>query len=280
MRYKYYYCELYNPLLVDVLKANEIRYSVFGGGIVPCVVYFSVWNNSEKNIKIIKELENIVKRGPIITVDYTSSEIESSKWLWITPVKQCIDIINSDEAYAFSCQRICLDGDIRVKHKYQKNLFAIAKEPPMGKQIAFWAESTGFSELFTDYRVRKLIEENSLVGIDLKNVMLKNGNYSDKLFQVTSHNIIDLRSISKGHGEKTICCELCGRERLSIDTSYQLYMDCSVIDKGIDVAVTDRIFGEGIAYPLYIISQRFYQLLKKEKIARGITVSPVVDTSE
>ncbi len=279
MRYKYYYCQLYHPRLVDILETNEIRYKVTGGSITPLFVSFSVWDNSANAAEIIEELAQIVESEPIITVEYTSSEIAAAELIWITPTKQCIDILNVQEAYLSTCKQIDFMGKVRVNHRCQRDLFAVAKEPVMGKKSSFWAGSSGFAELFTDYRVHELVEENALTGIDLKNVVLKNGIYSDKLFQMTSQNLLDRRCISIGHGEKIIRCELCGKEQFSIDSAYQLHMDFSKIDKKSDMYVTESMFGEGISYPLYLISQRFYQLLKQAKLAGGIAVSPVVDTS-
>lgn len=170
-------------------------------------------------------------------------------------------------------------GQSRVRHIEQRQLFSIEKEPSMNSQTSFWAETTGFAELFTDYRVYDLISKNSLIGIDLKNVVLKNGSYSEKLYQVTSRNILDRQCIGIGYGEKKLHCGIFGKEQFFIDNAYQLHLDFSKIHMENDLYVTERMFGEGIAYPLYLISQRFYQLLKKHKLAGGLTFSPVVDIS-
>lgn len=279
MRRKYYYCQLYDPLLVDILEANEIRYQVTSGSSTPSLISFSIWDNSANAAELIKELAEVAKRVPIITAEYSASEISSAELIWITPVKQCVDIMNVQEAYIRTCTYTDFIGNFRVKHRQQKKLFVVAKEPLIGKQTSFWTESTGFAELFTDYRVRELIRENALTGIDLKNVVLRNGSYSDKLFQITSQNLLDRQCIGTGYGEKIIRCELCGKEQFSIDNAYQLHMDFSKIDKKSDMYVTKRMFGEGISYPLYLISQRFYQLLKQNNLAGNVKFSPVVDIS-
>lgn len=280
MRRKYYYCQLYHPQLVDVLEANEISYRVTGGSLTPRLISFSIWDTSANTTEIIKEISEIVENEPIITVEYTALEIASAELVWITPKKQCIDISNIQEAYLSACKQTDFMGKIRIKHRQQRNLFTVAKEPSMGTQTSFWAETSGFAELFADYRVHEVVKRSVLTGIDFKNVVLKNGIYSDKLFQITSQNLLDRRCIDTGHGERIIRCEICGKEQFSINGTYQLHIDFSKIDKKSDMYVTERMFGEGISYPLYLISQRFYQLLKQAKLAGGITVSPVVDTSK
>ena len=65
-----------------------------------------------------------------------------------------------------------------------------------------------------------------------------------------------------------------------IDNTYRLPLDFSKIKQGEDFYMTERIFHEGIAEPLYIISQRFYQLLKKNKFIRNIRFIPVLDVSK
>ena len=281
MRYKYYYYLIYNPKIIDVLEKYKIRYQVFEKTrITPSFIRFSFFSTSTNATEIACEIANISSYNPIITAEYTDSEMTNAEWLWITPKRQSIDISNVPEAYLATCTYTDSFGMRRVSHQCQRDLFMIEKEPVIGKQIAFWAESTGLAEIFVDSRVRDLIEENSLSGIELKKVLLKKGIYSSKVFQLTAQQVIDRQFIGTGYGEKIISCEFCGREQFVIEQAYQLHVDFSIIDKKSDMYVTDRIFGEGISYPLYIISQRFYQLLKRANLAGGITVSPVVDIGD
>ena len=97
---------------------------------------------------------------------------------------------------------------------------------------------------------------------------------------MTSPNILEKECIGIGFGEKIETCPKCGKEQYAIDNAYQLHLDFSKIKEQGDLYMTERIFGYGIAYSLYLISQRFYRLLKEENLAGGITFSPVVDISK
>lgn len=147
----------------------------------------------------------------------------------------------------------------------------------MTTQTAFWTEDTGLAERFADYRVYNLVKENFLNGIEFKKVMDKKGVYSETLYQMTSTNILGSECIGKGYGEEKEICHICGREQYCIDNAYQLHLDFSKIDLQSDLYMTERIFGPGISYPLYIISQRFYQLLKQNKLAGGVTFEAVAE---
>ena len=122
--------------------------------------------------------------------------------------------------------------------------------------------------------------KNELIGVQFKNVMLRKGMYSEKLFQLSSDKVLGKECIGIGFGEKILTCPKCGKEQYCIEDAYQLHLDFSRLREISDLYVTESVFGEGIARPLYIISQRFYQLLKEANLASRITFSPVVDISK
>lgn len=278
MRYRYYFCDKCESELVDFLNKNNISYKVSGEDSFLPLVIFNLWSTTENLNYYFEELQKMNVNSPIMIAEFSASELSNAKLLVMTPKKQCIDILN-DEAYEYTCKWTNSSGEIISKHEEQKELFVIKKEPSSNSQTAFWAESTGFSEIFTDYRVYELANSNSLTGIDFKNVILKNRDFSKHIYQMSSKNKLNNQCIVFGYGEKRQVCEICGKEQYFIDNAYQLHLDFDKIQTHSDLYVTERIFGEGIAYPLYIISQRFYQLLKKHKLVGGVTFSPIVEAS-
>lgn len=278
MRYEYYFCDIYQKKHVDFLEKNHISYKLTGKTTSVPLIYFSLWSNDINLENLLCELKSMNIRDPLISVVYTEAEIKRAKLLWMRPKKQCIDIINYEDSYEYSCTWENSFGIKKVKHMEQKGLFAIAKEPSVKGRTAFWAESIGFAEVFTDRRVVDLADNNQLSGIDFKNVMLRKGNYSENIFQMTSSNIIPLKCIALGHGEKQTYCHICGKMQLDIDNAYQLHLDFKQIDMQSDLYMTESIFGPGIAEPLYLISQKFYQLLKDNKLTGGVTFAPVAES--
>ena len=277
MRYEYYFYELYKAQLEMYLQNKGIKYVKYEDDILGGSLKFSVWSTDENYEITLKELRGLRITDPCIYVTYSASELNNAKLLVITPKKQIIDITNNEEAYKFSCEWISSVGIEKAHHMEQIGTFVIRKEPSTKNSTAFWSEDTGFAELFTDKRVYELVKAHSLQGITFKNVMNNNEIYSENIFQMKSPNIIDRDLIEMGHGERKGICHICGKEQFFINNIYQLHLDFSKLEVQSDLYMTESMWGEGIAYPLYIISQRFYQLLKQNKLAGGITVSPVVE---
>lgn len=276
MRYQYYYCCRHCEALVTLLEDNGIPYRLSGGDITPLVVVFSIRIPAGMSNPIINTLFSRFHEVPIVSVEYSATELKAAEWIWMRPTKQRIDIINTDEAYHYGCEREHPFGLITAKHQEQIGSFVIAKEPAMNTKTAFWAEDTGFAEVFADRRVRELAAANALSGVEFKDVMLPKGNLSTSVYQMTSTNILPLEAIACGHGEKALRCPYCGKPGFQIDNAYQLHLHASYLQDNIDMYVTDRIFGEGTAHPLHLISQRFYRLLVENQLAGNVTFSPVV----
>lgn len=279
MRYKYYYCEQQNSQLTNFLEENGIRYRLSGGGVVPTFVIFTLWSSSVNTHTFVKCLSALCKSDPIITAEFSSADLKQSKLLVVRPKKQSIVITNGKDAYQHSCEKIDSFGIARVGHEWQIDTLAIAKEPSSKTSTALWAADIGFAEIFADYRVRDLADANGLSGIEFQKVLLTNGTYSDKLYQLTSSHLIKREIIAEGYGEKKQKCPICGKEQYCIDSTYQLHLIDSENVAESDLYVTERIFGEGIAEPLYIISQRFYQLLIRNNLAGNVIFSPIVNVT-
>ena len=74
-------------------------------------------------------------------------------------------------------------------------------------------------------------------------------------------------------------CRICEKEQFFLDHAEQLHVDFSKMPVQSDLYLTESIFGEGEPEPLFIISQRFYQLLNENKLARNVVFTPVIDIS-
>lgn len=281
MRYRYYYCDFHQcPELIDFLKKNGIQYRESNAGAhrKPLVI-FNIWSNKDNAEYCVEELKKM-NRFPLVFTEYSESDRMKAELLWLWPQRQKIDVINGAESFDFSCQYTSMMGQICYKHEEQKDIIAIAKEPSTKSTNAFWTVSTGFSEVFVDQHVYKAVKASSLVGVDFQNVRLRNGKYSENIFQMTSQNVISRECVGTGYGEIVEKCCVCGKEQYSINSGeYQLHLDFAKIKMKSDLYVTERIFGAGIAEPLYVISQRFYRLLKENGLTGGAKFSPIVDIS-
>ena len=278
MKYKYYYCQRYRSQLVDFLKENKIKYQI--KPYVPNVkcIIFTLYS-SMKDIKFyMEELEKINVKNPLVNAEYSAKEYSAASFLWMYPKSQYVDLLNEEESYRYLCHYGESEGQ-GINHEEQVADLVIRKVPSSKTSTAFWTFSTGWSELFTDIRVKQLAEEYALKGLKFRNVYLKNGECCDSFFQLMSSDIIKKECIEFNHGEKVCRCPGCGKEQYYYEGTYQLYLDVSKIQQDVDLYFTEKIFGEGVAHPLFIISQRFYRLLKENKLAGRLNLSPVVDVS-
>ena len=276
MKYQYYFYELYKAEIEEYLKEKQIHYKKNESNVVGDSLVFSVWSNTRDSEMILRELKHLGVGDPLVFASYSASEINNAKFLVMRGMKQKIDIMNCENAYHYSCRWTTSMGVEKVKHEEQIDRFTIRKEPSTKTTTAFWSEDTGHAELFTDKRVCELVTEQGLKGIEFENVIDRKGVCSENIFQVKSPHLIKRDCIEMGHGERKVVCHICGKEQFFINDIFQLHLDFSKLPAESDLYITERMWGEGIAYPLYIISQRFYQLLKQNKLIGGINFSPVV----
>ena len=125
-------------------------------------------------------------------------------------------------------------------------------------------------------RIKKLSEEANLNGMNFGNILSKKGESVANLFLLDSPCKLPLEAVAPGHGETPYKCACCGRVALEFTNSYTLHLKAASIPDGTDFCMTDSFWGEGFSFPFYIISQRFYRLLKENKLTGGIRLSPVI----
>ena len=280
MRTKYVFSTISRPVIIEWLEANKIDYYLDGGGIVRVFVNFTLWSSDPYIDKYLEELAEINVAHPSISSECTNAELLRANYLMICPKKQWISIVNQEDAYRYTCQWTTqVVGWRKANHEEQIDCFQIAKEPSIKTSTAFWHEDTGFAELFTDKRVHDLVIKSNISGVMFKSVYLKNGDCSKNIFQMSAANLIKSEQIQLGHGEKVQHCQFCGKEQYFIRSNYQLHLYIEELPSNQDFFATDRIWGEGRAYPVYVISQRFYRLLKEHKLAGNIFFVPVVEVS-
>ena len=272
MRYRYYFCKPYRKELVDYLENHQLSYQTSGR-----FIKFDLWSTTTDIETHLRKLKEITFTSPLIFPEYTEAEYNSAKLLVMQSQLQTTDILNEDEAYRYNCQWTNSVGMILKRHESQVAALQIAKEPSSKTRTAFWCESTGFSVLFADSRLKELVKKEGIQGLVFQDVILKNGERSSRIFQATSQQILDEPCIKLGFGEKRILCPQCGKPQYAVDRTYQLHVDFSKIPDELDFYMTAPIFGEGPPESLYVISQRFFRCLNETKLADHLTFTPVVE---
>jgi len=268
MYYSYYFCCRADAELLSFLKDNAIAHKIDDyKGLVPTLVSFTLKDSSP----LLQRACGYADKSPIVSAHYSSRELSSADYLRLWPCRQSIDIVNEDEAYI--SQR-CAGGKIHF-HAPSPSM-RIRKEAPANGHCAFWTHNTGFALLFADSRIKTLCEKEDLKGISFETILLKNGECAESLFLLDSPYKLPLEAVAAGHGERAYKCSHCGRIALAFTNSYTLHLKAASIPGEADFCMTEPFWGEGFAFPFYMISQRFYRLLKEQGLTGGIKLSPVI----
>lgn len=295
MRYKYYYGvsngfpEIPQDFLL-MLEEEQIRYKTLETDGRITDVFFTVYSDSLDFPPIIGEKINNFPWGkycrswwkktePHISLEFSKKDLENAKYLEIRSSRPGFRIINPKEIFEYSCFSPNAFDIMLPWHEKQIGPLIISKEPAALKPQTAIFDTDG-SELLADIRIRDLAKENDLKGICFEPVKLKNGEYSKKIYQITSEHTLDRSCLELGHGEKKFVCPVCGKENFFIADIMQVHLKLAQIESKCDFYVTESMFGEGrMPGPRYIISQKFYQLLKLNKLAGGLCFRPIIDVS-
>ena len=275
MQYQYYFFVRSTEKLITYLQTNDIAYKVREySNIQETFVQFTLVSNHKKVNFLLNELANMNCK-PTIYIKYTEMERKSAQFLWVWPKRQSIEIVNDMEAYDYHCAGATVFGETAYKHEVQKGLLSIAREPSPKSQNSFWTESTGFSVLFASNKVVDMLRSANFEGINIIPVLKRSGQTCETIYQIRAKNLITQECIQLGHGEIRERCPICGKEQFGFNDSFVLHLYLEKVPYQCDFYETERIFGLGIAHPLFIISQRFYCFLKENKLTGGLDIAPI-----
>lgn len=274
---EYTYYVKYSEEKEAYLKEKNINYKA---PIIMKKIHAPIWfriDSSMKNYEtIIKDFESMGDKYDRVDVEYDEQELEDAEYLLFLPCKQSIDILNEDN-FTYLCQYPNeIFGEMSYRHEIQIGDIVIRKEPSTKKRTAFWFESTGLNYIFTDFRVKNLVKSNNLQGIEFRDVYLKNGKKSEILFQIDAQIRLYEENLIFSEDTKIKKCPNCGRNQYLLRGDQLIHISGKKLDLSKDLFITDTIFGDGRGYKVFIISQRFYQLLKKYNLAGGLDLSPVI----
>lgn len=240
-----------SPLFIFDIKSNSKRFED-QYGIVSCYAKpFAVWSN------------------------YTKKEIESAAWMLFRPHRHCIDITNFEDAYFYYCPRPAYTGgSAHIHDQEQVADLRIAQIPPRTKTV-FYASDTGYGEIFSDERIFDFVRQHEISGVSFRPVFTKTGKPRENFYQILSENVITRDQIARGFGEGYSECPYCYQKQIVLDDEHMLHLKMSETDLHGDFWMTESIFGEGVAHPCFLISQRFYRLLKENRMLGSVRTEPV-----
>lgn len=279
MHKKYLYSEKYNPKLEQYIKGIGIRYKIIGdGNLVAKLISFAVNDDELPNALDLQRLTHSI---PIVINEFTQKELYDADYLTMRPRKNIVNIVNAKEAFLYKCPQKTLFGEKRYEHKEQVDQLQIKNISTKGK-TSFFCSMTGFSEIFAKKEVCELMQNSNITGLQMRPVILDGmgSENTSGLYQLCAERVIPSERIFIDNTLKVERCPTCGSRKLLCKQDYQLQLIGSALDLSDDFYMTESIYGEGISFPLYVISQRLYRLLVKAKAHHNVAFEPVVFTMQ
>lgn len=236
-------------------------------------------------------LNEIVRRkdpAPVTTAlffpSYTEEERQNTKWLQIRPMTTKVDPVNDERL----CKVTCIFGRNRFnvdlgRHKEQANPYEIKRPVKWGNSQFFSAALIGASSLFCDDRAKIIMDNAKLRGLRYGPVLKwKAGTIIPNIHQILPDHVIPDGAFVPIRDMVDYRCDMCGMQMLRVTGPCSLYgiRDCCM-DPEIDFYQTLPLFlgkqrDEPVfAIPHYIISQRAYQVLRENKMCRGVEFTPL-----
>ena len=219
------------------------------------------------------DVARLCRGRPVVTAEYSQSELERAVYLCMRPVKQVIDITNSEQAFRYECPTRSFFGETRYHHAVQVGTLSAHFSGSRNPKEYFFASTTGFAELFVrEAAVEYMRQDQSLHGIVFKPVLMNAG--VERLYQMTAERVISQDVIDYPGKKKH--CPVCGKVRYMVDDQYQLNLRLDRENMALDFYETEAIFGSGFPMPFFLASQRLYGLLRKQGLTKGVRFSPVL----
>ncbi len=292
---EYYYCvdfhNVHSQELIARLEAAHIKYdledepignpnSMWSGLTESRLCTFTLKSRTELNDFVEKNF----RKSPIVTNVYSKQEVEQAPFLWVVTKRHSVEPAKDLEE--FVPDQFCFNsrGQKIIHTLKQLRPIAVSRVPSMKGNFPFWTDTLDSSILYTSQRVKDLVEENHLMGIQFVPVTYCNGTpRPEGLYQILSVNHIHEEDIVPGSlpdFPQLAVCPNCGFRCFQMRNDTQLHLKTRAGGYPDDFYLTDPLFGpEGEFGPLFtpisMISQRFYQTLKKNRLTSSVWFWPV-----
>lgn len=266
------------------LNNLKIKYNKSSGTKGEFIIFY-IYDTDGKITEIQKLFsgENKLLVNNIYYPKYTEEEIKKSMWIDIRCVTSKIDPTNDGDAEEVTCvfDRSRTGIDIG-HHRLQARPLEIRRTFKWGNS-QFFSGSITTGGLFCDDRAVSLMEHAGLRGIQYGPVLKwQTGTPIPNLHQVIPDHVIPNGAFVPIRDMEPYTCELCGMQMLRISGQKFLYgIRSTLLAPEIDFYKTLPLFLDYSAKRYSggrehcIISQRAYQVLKKNKMCRGMEFTPL-----
>lgn len=260
------------PELLDYLKSNNIPYEE--------VFHCCIFDIYESNLHwpCIRELIGQKNVTCISETKFSKKELNSAQWLQVrSKWRNGYPQPESDFSYegiTYSVQKHCCECGVGL---HQIDSFRIRKTPNWGRRH-FMMLNWISDELFVDDSTKEVLCNAKITGVQYQNVRNAQGkevlpNVNQLIIPTVLHEglIANRTSI-----DKIFKCPYCSRLKYHPTGIGMTAFQKQIFDGAPDVVKTSEYFGWGHgASRLIIVSQRFYQVVSKNKLDRSLVFEPI-----
>ena len=260
------------------LATKEIKLDIDYG-----IAVFEIFEDSENFDAILNFMKscNVPK---ISTAVYTHEEISTAKWLTVrSSWRSLYPHPRDDFGFRFTtydatdyCEKA--KGDDGMLHwcgkgLVQKENFVLEKEPNWGPRN-FLMINCIEDELFISPKAEAVLRSSDLTGYDIRDVMNKKGNVMNGVKQLFVKGCL-AEGLCENAIEEKLTCPKCGFIKYIPKAGANCFR--KEIFEGVqeDIVKTKEQFGGGGCSSQIIVTHKFYDVITKVKLDRGLVFEPV-----
>lgn len=220
--------------------------------------------------------------------EYSEQEFLEAKWLTVRSSYSKVSPEDTPNltARTYAClARVTTRGISLMRHEVcVSGSFALKKPIKWGNRFFASANGMGEDVLFCNSNARTAMEEAGLTGVEYESVQRKStGKEMEDIFYLKAKNILADVAIVPISDMDTYICDQCGMHMVGYrNLRGQFGIRADMINDSVDFYRTLPLFSPGLEDPSsifgndrFIVSQRFYQLVKERKMDRALWFEPI-----
>jgi len=269
MRIKYRYGFNNNESdIADFIIKQNIKHDK--GAII---TVFELLDDDEHFEIALKFLENHGIKPTISEAVFSQKEMDEAQWLSIRSTWRHDYPQPKDRGYIFSTYDATDYCDECKKGLKQKESFVIKKEPNWGPRN-FLMINLVHDELFISSQAESVLRNSSLSGFSIYDVLNKSGNKLERIKQIYVNSYL-----GNGLSNKSVCqefvCSKCDYKKYILKPDFIYYKKEVFANVYEDIIKSNEKFGEIGCDSKIFITQKFYKIIKTNKLDRGLVFEPV-----
>lgn len=237
------------------------------------VTVFELFNDDEnfKSVSIFLENHNIYPS--ISEAIFSQKEIDEAQWLRIRSTWRYAYPQPENRGYIFSTYDTSDYCDICRKGLIQKESFILKKEPNWGSRNFLMVNLIN-DELFISRKAEYVLKNNNLCGFSIYDVLNKSKNKMNNIKQIYVNSYLS-SGLSKKSIFQEFVCTKCKHRKYILKPDF-IYYDKQVFENiHEDIIKSNEKFGEIGCDNIIIITQKFFKVIKTNKLDRGLIFEPV-----